>query len=208
MFSYVTDGTVAILIGSLPLILPNKNPFSGKYEIKIFAIFNRIILENWHYRPILEWSHLSKTFPWGVFMLQGAGLAIADGFKVSRNEKNLSLKNIIVVLGIRSFIYNRQVSSIYCWCIRCYCYLRGHSTECSIYRIHKQSCLCQYSISNPWQYCKLPFQSFYFNHQSNVSLGNYNGNSCGSSYFTILHGCFSFIYVTYWYIFDCVSFRK
>ncbi|CAF4966390.1 unnamed protein product, partial [Rotaria socialis] len=63
---YVTDGTAALLIGSLPLILPNKNPLK----------------KNWDYNPILEWSHLSKVFPWGVFMLQGAGLAIADGFKV------------------------------------------------------------------------------------------------------------------------------
>ena len=29
MCSYVTDGTTAILIGCLPLVLPNKNPFSG-----------------------------------------------------------------------------------------------------------------------------------------------------------------------------------
>ncbi|CAF4211952.1 unnamed protein product [Rotaria socialis] len=64
---YVTDGTAALLIGSLPLILPNKNPLK----------------KNWDYNPILEWSHLSKVFPWGVFMLQGAGLAIADGFKKS-----------------------------------------------------------------------------------------------------------------------------
>ena len=28
--SYVTDGTVAILIGSLPLVLPDRNPFTGK----------------------------------------------------------------------------------------------------------------------------------------------------------------------------------
>ncbi|CAF2920770.1 unnamed protein product [Rotaria sp. Silwood2] len=63
---YVTDGTTAILIGSLPMILPDQNPFQ----------------ENWKYHPILEWKELSKSFPWGVFMLQGAGLAIADGFKV------------------------------------------------------------------------------------------------------------------------------
>jgi hypothetical protein len=42
------------------------------------------------YKPILPWSHLSKTFPWGVFMLQGAGLAIADGFRVRINKKYFS----------------------------------------------------------------------------------------------------------------------
>ncbi|CAF3318443.1 unnamed protein product [Rotaria sp. Silwood2] len=67
MISYVTDGTTAILIGSLPLILPDQNPFQ----------------KNWKYKPILQWNQLSKSFPWGVFMLQGAGLAIADGFKAS-----------------------------------------------------------------------------------------------------------------------------
>ncbi|CAF2868826.1 unnamed protein product [Rotaria sp. Silwood2] len=67
MIVYVTDGTTAILIGSLPLILPDQNPFQ----------------KNWKYKPIIQWNQLSKSFPWGVFMLQGAGLAIADGFKAS-----------------------------------------------------------------------------------------------------------------------------
>jgi di/tricarboxylate transporter len=40
------------------------------------------ILADWEYQPIIRWDQLSKNFPWGVFMLQGAGLAIADGFKV------------------------------------------------------------------------------------------------------------------------------
>ncbi|CAF3492544.1 unnamed protein product [Rotaria sordida] len=66
MIDYITDGTIAIFIGSLPLILPDQNPFQ----------------KNWKYNPILQWDQLSKSFPWGVFMLQGAGLAIADGFKV------------------------------------------------------------------------------------------------------------------------------
>ena len=30
--SYVTDGTVAILIGSLPLVLPDRNPFTGSID--------------------------------------------------------------------------------------------------------------------------------------------------------------------------------
>ncbi|CAF4739154.1 unnamed protein product, partial [Rotaria socialis] len=64
---YVADATVAILIGTLPLILPNRNPFS----------------KNWEYQPIVHWEQISKKFPWGVFMLQGAGLAIAEGFKIS-----------------------------------------------------------------------------------------------------------------------------
>ncbi|CAF4098180.1 unnamed protein product, partial [Adineta steineri] len=65
--NYVTDGTTAILIGCIPLIFPNKNPFHN----------------DWEYHPILTWDLLSKSFPWGVFMLQGAGLAIAQAFQVS-----------------------------------------------------------------------------------------------------------------------------
>ncbi|CAF3396963.1 unnamed protein product [Rotaria socialis] len=65
--NYVTDGTTAILFGTLPLILPDQNPFQS----------------DWKYQPIIQWNQLMKTFPWGVFMLQGAGLAIADGFKAS-----------------------------------------------------------------------------------------------------------------------------
>jgi di/tricarboxylate transporter len=83
--SYVTDGTAAILIGCLSLVLPNKNPFSGiiAYEHSSLIILNGFILDKWEYHPILTWNQLSKSFPWGVFMLQGAGLAIADAFKVS-----------------------------------------------------------------------------------------------------------------------------
>ncbi|CAF4156283.1 unnamed protein product [Rotaria magnacalcarata] len=103
---YVTDGTTAILIGSLPLILPDQNPFQ----------------KNWKYNPILQWDELSKSFPWGVFMLQGAGLAIADGFKAS----NLSItianllqflvrtpeKFIIFVVIVISSIFTEFTSNI------------------------------------------------------------------------------------------------
>lgn len=68
----VSDGTIAILIGCLPLILPNQNPFQSLSSVQPSV-----------YHPILTWSQFSKSFPLGVFMLQGAGLAIADAFKVS-----------------------------------------------------------------------------------------------------------------------------
>jgi len=35
--SYVTDGTAALLIGSLPLILPDKNPFRGRENMIWFC---------------------------------------------------------------------------------------------------------------------------------------------------------------------------
>ncbi|CAF4016015.1 unnamed protein product, partial [Rotaria sp. Silwood1] len=106
--NYVTDGTTAILIGSLPLILPDQNPFQ----------------ENWKYNPILEWSELSKSFPWGVFMLQGAGFAIADGFKASNLSTTIasflhfivgaSQTLIIFVVIIVSAIFTEFTSNVAC----------------------------------------------------------------------------------------------
>jgi di/tricarboxylate transporter len=42
-----------------------------------------VVLGKWEYQRIVQWDQLSKKFPWGVFMLKGAGLAIADAFKVN-----------------------------------------------------------------------------------------------------------------------------
>ncbi|CAF1290111.1 unnamed protein product [Rotaria sordida] len=105
---YVTDATVAVLIGTLPLILPNKNPFS----------------KQWEYQPIIHWDHLSKKFPWGVFMLQGAGLAIAEGFKESNLSETVasflhfivgaSDITIIFVVIVLSAIFTEFTSNLAC----------------------------------------------------------------------------------------------
>ncbi|CAF3550130.1 unnamed protein product [Rotaria sordida] len=103
-----SDGTIAIFIGSLPLILPDQNPFQ----------------KNWKYNPILQWDQLSKSFPWGVFMLQGAGLAIADGFKASNLSTTIacflhiivgaSKELIIFVVIVISAIFTEFTSNIAC----------------------------------------------------------------------------------------------
>ncbi|CAF4645466.1 unnamed protein product [Rotaria sp. Silwood1] len=108
MIDYVTDGTTALLIGSLPLILPDQNPFQ----------------KNWKYNPILQWDQLSKSFPWGVFMLQGAGLAIADGFQASNLSTTIvgllqfivraPKELIILVVIIISAIFTEFTSNIAC----------------------------------------------------------------------------------------------
>ncbi|CAF1137416.1 unnamed protein product [Adineta ricciae] len=105
---YATDGTIALFIGSLPLFLPDKNPFQNE----------------WTYKPILPWNHLSKTFPWGVFMLQGAGLAIADGFKTSDLSSTMATflqfivgaPNIVIILFviIISAIFTEFTSNLAC----------------------------------------------------------------------------------------------
>ena len=68
---YISDGTVAILCGILPLILPNKNPFA----------------KNWTYEPIIRWNHLAKHMPWGALILLGAGLAVASAFQVDDEKE-------------------------------------------------------------------------------------------------------------------------
>ncbi|CAF1318807.1 unnamed protein product [Rotaria sordida] len=65
---YVSNGTVALLIGILTMILPNDNPCS----------------KNWKYKPIISWTDLSKNYPWGTLTLLGAGLSISQAFQVSK----------------------------------------------------------------------------------------------------------------------------
>ncbi|CAF1183564.1 unnamed protein product [Adineta steineri] len=65
---YISDGTVAILCGVLPMILPNANPFQ----------------KNWTYEPIVQWNRLAKNMPWGAMLLLGAGLVVATAFQVSK----------------------------------------------------------------------------------------------------------------------------
>lgn len=109
-------------------------------------------LGDWEYQPILPWNHLSKTFPWGVFMLQGAGLAIADGFTVRKRKlRGISYR---INLGIRSLQYNGNISTLYYWCSKTDRHSLCYHHKCILHRINKQSCLCEYSVSYPQQYCK------------------------------------------------------
>jgi di/tricarboxylate transporter len=82
---YISDGTVAIFCGVLPLILPNANPLQS--EILFFLnkkiYFRRFFIqEDWKYEPIVQWSGLAKSMPWGALILLGAGLTVASAFQV------------------------------------------------------------------------------------------------------------------------------
>ena len=66
---HISDGTVAILFGILPMILPNANPLN----------------RDWTYEPIVRWNNLAKHMPWGAMILLGAGLAVASAFQVCAN---------------------------------------------------------------------------------------------------------------------------
>jgi hypothetical protein len=41
-----------------------------------------LFVEGWTYKPIVDWTDLSKNFPWATMILLGAGLSIAHASKV------------------------------------------------------------------------------------------------------------------------------
>ncbi|CAF4739590.1 unnamed protein product [Rotaria sp. Silwood1] len=65
---HISDGTVAIFCGILPLILPDSNPFNRRHD--------------WKYQPIVKWTDLVQHISWGAIFLLGAGLALAAAFQV------------------------------------------------------------------------------------------------------------------------------
>ncbi|UJR22011.1 hypothetical protein I4U23_025078 [Adineta vaga] len=71
---FISDGTVGIFCGILPLILPNANPFQ----------------KDWSYQPIIRWNDLAKNMPWGALLLLGAGLVVADAFQVSKLSQSVA----------------------------------------------------------------------------------------------------------------------
>jgi len=38
--------------------------------------------DDWKYEPIIQWSSLAKSMPWGALILLGAGLTVASAFQV------------------------------------------------------------------------------------------------------------------------------
>ena len=44
-----------------------------------------MIKEDWKYEPIVQWSALAKSMPWGALILLGAGLTVASAFQVCRD---------------------------------------------------------------------------------------------------------------------------
>ncbi|CAF1200301.1 unnamed protein product [Adineta steineri] len=71
---FISDGTVAIFCGVLPLILPNANPLQA----------------DWKYEPIIRWNDLAKHMPWGALILLGAGLVVASAFQASQLSESVA----------------------------------------------------------------------------------------------------------------------
>lgn len=83
---FVSDGTVAMLCGILPLILPNANPFQSRTikRKKKYEQENLVFEDDWTYQPIITWNNLAKNMPWGALLLLGAGLSVASAFQMSK----------------------------------------------------------------------------------------------------------------------------
>ncbi|CAF1180402.1 unnamed protein product [Adineta steineri] len=74
--SHISDGTVAIFCGILPLILPDSNPFNRRHD--------------WKYEPIVKWTSLVQNISWGAIILLGAGLSLASAFQTSMLSESVA----------------------------------------------------------------------------------------------------------------------
>ncbi|CAF4115853.1 unnamed protein product, partial [Rotaria magnacalcarata] len=90
---HITDGTVAIICGILPLISPDSNPFNRNHD--------------WKYEPIVKWTQLQQNVSWGSILLLGASLTIATTF-----EKSKLSDSVAQILGFASGVPRAAASII------------------------------------------------------------------------------------------------
>ncbi|XP_051847461.1 Na(+)/citrate cotransporter isoform X2 [Antechinus flavipes] len=85
--TYVSDGTVAVLICILMFILPSQ---------KLKFNFRSQTEEEWkvpfYPPPLLTWKVVQEKLPWGVVLLLGGGFALAKGCETSGLSKWLGSK--------------------------------------------------------------------------------------------------------------------
>ena len=65
----MTDTSSAIFVLFCASSWPKENIFKGK-----------------KYEPLMSWPYIQKQFPWGVILLVGGSLALAEGSEVISNN--------------------------------------------------------------------------------------------------------------------------
>ncbi|XP_077422069.1 solute carrier family 13 member 2-like [Vanacampus margaritifer] len=89
--TYVTDGTVAILMSALFFCIPSKFPRCG-----------RTSEDDEVAPPLLTWDTVHEKMPWNILLLLGGGFALAHGSEVSGLSKWLG-ESLIPLQSIPPF---------------------------------------------------------------------------------------------------------
>ncbi|XP_053409784.1 solute carrier family 13 member 1 [Nycticebus coucang] len=71
---FITDSTVALLVGLLFFLIPAKRLTKTKPTGEIVAF---------DYSPLITWKEFQSFMPWDIAILVGGGFALADGCEVS-----------------------------------------------------------------------------------------------------------------------------
>uniref|UniRef100_H0X5Q5 Solute carrier family 13 member 1 n=1 Tax=Otolemur garnettii TaxID=30611 RepID=H0X5Q5_OTOGA len=71
---FITDSTVALLVGLLFFLIPAKRLTKTKPTGEIVAV---------DYSPLITWKEFQSFMPWDIAILVGGGFALADGCEVS-----------------------------------------------------------------------------------------------------------------------------
>ncbi|XP_061684544.1 solute carrier family 13 member 2-like isoform X2 [Syngnathoides biaculeatus] len=110
--SFVTDGTVAILMSALFFCIPSKFPRSGRTSE------DGVPAESAP-PPLLTWEIVHEKMPWNILLLLGGGFALAHGSEVSGLSKWLG-ESLIPLQSIPPF----AISILLCLMVAMF-------TECS-----------------------------------------------------------------------------
>lgn len=145
---YISDGTVAILCGILPLILPNANPFESKLIWYDPVCEGRRLSEDWKYVPIIQWNSLAKSMPWGALILLGAGLVVATAFQVSLWCWLILSWKFLSVIDFE--IINQRCSclALSSWCTTSWSHSPNYHHQWLVYRSNIESKHCKHLLSS------------------------------------------------------------
>uniref|UniRef100_A0A3Q2YVT8 Solute carrier family 13 member 1 n=1 Tax=Hippocampus comes TaxID=109280 RepID=A0A3Q2YVT8_HIPCM len=85
---YVTDATVALVLGVLFFLVPAHGPS------KVMRMMMRV-----HPESMISWEEFQASMPWKVALLVGGGFALAEGTKVRRSGLSRWVSELLSPLG-------------------------------------------------------------------------------------------------------------